>query len=53
MTDKKLIKDKTIVIVDDVTTTGSTGEAVAEKLKKAGAKIVYLLTVAIWISIST
>ena len=43
---KKEIKDKTVLIVDDVTTTGATGEAVAEKLKKAGAKAVYLLTVA-------
>lgn len=46
ITEKKIIKDKTVLIVDDVTTTGATGEAVAERLKKAGAKIVYLLTVA-------
>lgn len=43
---KKQIKDKTIVLVDDVTTTGSTAEIVASVLKKAGAKTVYLLTVA-------
>lgn len=44
--DKKAVKDKKIMIVDDVTTTGSTAQAVAEKLKKAGAKMVYLLTIA-------
>lgn len=46
ITNKRQIKDKTVLIVDDVTTTGATGEAIAERLKKAGAKIVYLLTVA-------
>lgn len=46
VTDKKSIKGKTIVIVDDVTTTGATAQAVAERLKKAGAIKVYLLTVA-------
>lgn len=40
------VKDKNIVIIDDVTTTGSTGEAIAGKLKKAGAEKVYLFTVA-------
>jgi competence protein ComFC len=44
--DKKSVKDKKILIVDDVTTTGATGEILAEKLKSAGAKTVYLLTVA-------
>lgn len=43
---KKEIKDKSVIIIDDVSTTGSTGQAVAEKLKSAGAKCVYLLTVA-------
>lgn len=46
VTDRKAVKDKTVVIVDDVTTTGSTAEALAEKLKKSGAKLVYLITVA-------
>ncbi len=44
--DRKAVAGKCIVIVDDVTTTGATGEAVAEKLKRVGAKEVYLLTVA-------
>ena len=46
VTDKAAVKGKSIVVIDDVTTTGSTGEAVAEKLKKAGAARVILLTVA-------
>jgi competence protein ComFC len=46
ITNKKLIKDKTILIVDDVTTTGATAEVISAKLKKAGAKRVMLLTVA-------
>ena len=43
---RKLVKDKTIVIVDDVSTTGATAENIAKKLKSAGVKTVYLLTVA-------
>ena len=46
VTDKKSVKDKTLVIVDDVTTTGATAQVIAERLKKAGALKVYLLTVA-------
>ena len=46
ITDKKSVKDKTIVIVDDVTTTGATSEVLAERLKSAGARNVYLITVA-------
>lgn len=46
VTDKKVVKGKTLLIVDDVTTTGSTAEVIAERLKKAGANQVYLLTVA-------
>lgn len=44
--DKAAVKDKKVLIVDDVSTTGATGEALASKLKKAGAQKVYLLTVA-------
>ena len=46
VTDKKAVKGKTVVIVDDVTTTGATAQALAELLKKSGALKVYLLTVA-------
>lgn len=44
--DKNQIKEKSVIIIDDVTTTGSTAEALATKLKKAGASEVFLLTVA-------
>lgn len=43
---KKAVKDKTIVIVDDVSTTGATAQIIAKRLKEAGSKIVYLITVA-------
>lgn len=43
---KNLVKDKTLVIIDDVSTTGATAQAIAEKLKNAGAKNVYLISVA-------
>ncbi len=46
ITDKSVVKDKKIVIIDDVTTTGSTAQTLAILLKKAKAKEVYLLTVA-------
>lgn len=44
--DKKSIKDKNLLIIDDVSTTGATAEVLAKRLKGAGAKIVNLLTVA-------
>lgn len=43
---KNLVKDKTVVLVDDVLTTGATADVCSEILKKAGAKKVYVLTVA-------
>lgn len=46
VTDKTRVRGKSVLIIDDVTTTGSTGEALAEKLKKAGAERVELLTIA-------
>lgn len=44
--DKKLVKGKSVLLIDDVLTTGSTTNAVAEVLKKAGAIKVSVLTVA-------
>lgn len=44
--DKDLVKDKKILLIDDVLTTGATAHAISKTLKKAGAKSVYLLTVA-------
>lgn len=44
--DKKEVEGKRIVIVDDVMTTGSTVTAVSEKLLKAGASAIYVMTVA-------
>lgn len=44
--DKTAIKDKSILVIDDIYTTGSTMSEVAETLLKAGAKAVYGLTLA-------
>ncbi len=46
VTCKEKIKDKRVLIVDDVLTTGATSETIAEMLKNKGAKQVFLLTVA-------
>lgn len=43
---KSLVKDKRIVIVDDVSTTGTTADVLAAALKNAGAAEVFALTYA-------
>jgi ComF family protein len=44
--DKKLLKNKSVILIDDVLTTGSTANAVSKALKSAGATNVTVLTVA-------
>ena len=44
VTDKSQVKNKSVLIIDDVLTTGATTSEVAERLKRAGAKAVFVLT---------
>lgn len=44
--DRKLFKGKIIVLVDDVFTTGATVDSASKALRKAGAKAVFVITVA-------
>lgn len=46
ISDKKAVRDKRIVIADDVSTTGTTSDILAAALKAAGAAEVFVLTVA-------
>ena len=46
ITDKKLVKDKEILLIDDVFTTGATVSECAKVLMNAGAKNVQVLTLA-------
>lgn len=46
LADPKAVKDKTILLVDDVFTTGATINAAAEALVKAGSRQVYAITAA-------
>ncbi len=41
---RKLVKDRTVLLIDDIMTTGATGSACAELIINAGAKAVYFLT---------
>ena len=43
---KDAVEGKTILVVDDILTTGTTGSVCADVLKEAGADKVYVLTVA-------
>ena len=42
---RKLVKDKTVLLIDDIMTTSATGSACAELIVNAGATAVYFLTV--------
>lgn len=44
--DKKIVREKQILLVDDIVTTGSTISECAKELKKAGAKKVYAVVLA-------
>ena len=46
LSDRAAVKDRKILLVDDVFTTGSTVAECARTLKKGGAKAVYVVTVA-------
>lgn len=44
--DKEQVEGKTILLIDDVFTTGATSQSCSKALKKAGAKAVYVATLA-------
>lgn len=46
VTNKKEFKNKNILLIDDVFTTGATTDECSQVLKKAGAKNIYVLTLA-------
>ena len=42
----ELIKDKNLLLIDDVLTTGATSSEAAKSLKESGARIVFVMTLA-------
>ncbi len=44
--DRAAVKDKNIILVDDVLTTGATADVITKELKRKGARKVYLITAA-------
>ncbi len=44
--ERSVVEGKTLILVDDVLTTGATADAVSRELKKRGAKKIYLVTAA-------
>jgi len=44
--DKEQVEGKTVLLIDDVFTTGATSQSCSKALKKAGAKAVYVATLA-------
>lgn len=44
VTDKEIVKNKNILIIDDIFTTGATANSISKELKKSGAKSVKVLT---------
>lgn len=44
--DREIVEGRTLILVDDVLTTGTTADAVTRELKKCGAKKVYFVTAA-------
>ena len=43
---REKVKDKTLILVDDVLTTGATADAICKELKRRGAKKIYFASVA-------
>lgn len=44
--DARLVKDKNLLLIDDVLTTGATSSEAARTLKDSGARIIFVMTLA-------